>query len=244
MRLVSSPIQADIEAISAIGDVPGLVKAMATLYRASISMPFGFYIYPDLKDSENYAAYFGQSGLTMPNRDYYLEKDNENFAKAREALPAYIHDMLVIAGYDDAQAEQGAAAVYAIEEKIAEAQWDSVTNRDPQKAYNPHTREQLDELAGNLNWPQLAAIQGVDGEEKLIIRQPSYFAALNELITDIPVERLARLPDLPTAGWLRLSPRSENGRCAFCLPQPHTEWSAGRTTPLEARHQPGQQFDG
>ncbi len=183
-----SPIQADIEAIAAIENVPDLVEAMATMYRGSISMPFGFYIYPDLKDSENYAAYFGQSGLTMPNRDYYLEKDNENFAKARDALPAYIHDMLVIAGYDDEQAGHGAAAVYAIEAKIAEAHWDSVTNRDPQKAYNPHTWEELEELAGNLDWETLAAVQGVDGENKLIIRQPSYFEALNDMITDIPIE--------------------------------------------------------
>ena len=80
-----SPIQTDIEMIAAIDDVPSLVETMAHMYRGSVMMPFGFYIYPDLKDSINYAAYFGQSGLTMPNRDYYLETDNENFDKAREA---------------------------------------------------------------------------------------------------------------------------------------------------------------
>jgi predicted metalloendopeptidase len=68
----------------------------------------------------------------MPNRDYYLKLENENFSKARDGLPAYIHDMLLIAGYDETAAEKGAAAVYAIETQIAEAQWDSVANRDPQ----------------------------------------------------------------------------------------------------------------
>ena len=121
-KLGVSPIQTDIETIAAISDIPSLVESMVTMYRGSVSMPFGFYIYTDLKDSENYAAYFGQSGLTMPNRDYYLKTDNENFAKAREGLPAYIHDMLMVAGYDDAGAEKGAVAVYSIEEQIAEAQ--------------------------------------------------------------------------------------------------------------------------
>jgi predicted metalloendopeptidase len=183
-----TPIQDDIKAIASISDMPSLVATMASMYRGSVMMPFGFYIYTDLKDAENYAAYFGQSGLTMPNRDYYLETDNENFAKARDGLPAYIHDMLLIAGYDDAAAEKGAAAVYSIEEQIAKAQWDSVTNRDPQKAYNPHTWAQLDELAGNLNWNNTAAILGVGGEDKLIIRQPSYFAALNDMIKQTSLE--------------------------------------------------------
>lgn len=182
------PIRADIAAIASIDDTPSLVDTMAKMYRASITMPYGFYIYTDLKDSENYAAYFGQSGLTMPNRDYYLNTDNENFAKAREGLPAYIHDMLVIAGYDEAAAEKGAAAVYSIEEQIAEVQWDSVTNRDPQKAYNPHTWEQLNILAPNLNWKGSAAILGVDGEDKLIIRQPSYFEALSKMIGEVSLE--------------------------------------------------------
>jgi predicted metalloendopeptidase len=182
------PIRADIEAIASISDVPSLVKNMATMYRASVTMPYGFYIYTDLKDSEHYAAYFGQSGLTMPNRDYYLKTDNENFSKARDGLPAYIHDMLIIAGYDEAAAEKGAAAVYSIEEQIAEAQWDSVTNRDPQKAYNPHTWEQLDGLAPNLDWKSTATILGVDGEDKLIIRQPSYFEALSKMIGEVSLE--------------------------------------------------------
>ncbi|MFT5138489.1 MAG: putative endopeptidase [Rhodothermales bacterium] len=182
-----SPIQVALATIAGIEDTDQLLDAMGRFYRGGTSMPFGFYIYPDLKDSENYAAYFGQSGLTMPNRDYYLEKDNENFAKAREALPAYIHDLLVLAGYSDSQAEHGANAVYSIEEKIAEVQWDSVLNRDPQKAYNPHNWEELETLAGNFNWKKQAEIQGVDSEDKLIIRQPSYFAALNDLIVDIPL---------------------------------------------------------
>ena len=182
------PIRADISAIASINDIPSLVKHMAKMYRASVSMPYGIYIYTDLKDSENYAAYFSQSGLTMPNRDYYLKTDNENFSKARDGLPAYIHDMLVIAGYAEAAAQKGAAAVYSIENQIAEVQWDSVTNRDPQKAYNPHTWEQLSELAPNLDWKSTAAILGVDGEDKLIIRQPSYFEALSKMIEEVSLE--------------------------------------------------------
>jgi endothelin-converting enzyme len=182
------PIRNDIAAIAAIADVPSLVETMAKLYRNAVTVPFGFYIYPDLKDSENYAAYFGQSGLTMPNRDYYLLTDNEKFAKARDGLPAYIHDMLSVAGYDAAAAEKGAAAVYAIEEQIAAAQWDAVTNRDPQKAYNPHTWEQLSELAGSLNWQSTAAILGVAGEDRLIIRQPSYFKTLGKMIEQVSLE--------------------------------------------------------
>lgn len=183
-----SPIRNEIEAIAAINDRDSLLATMATMYRASVRVPFGFYIDNDLKDSEKYAAYFSQSGLTMPNRDYYLNLENENFAKARDGLPAYIRDMLLTAGYDETAAEKGANAVYSIETQIAQAQWDSVTNRDPQKTYNPLSWEQLDELAGNLNWKNTTAILGVAGEDQLILRQPSYFAALNTMIEEISLE--------------------------------------------------------
>lgn len=183
-----SPISADIEAIAAIEDKDSLVATMAALYRASVSMPFTFFIDNDLSDSEKYAVYFSQSGLTMPNRDYYLKTENENFARARDGLPAYIHDMLLIAGYDETAARNSSVAVYSLEEKIAEAQWDSVTNRDPQKTYNPQTWAQLDALAVNLNWRDTAAILGVQAEDQLIIRQPPYFAALSGLIDEVSLQ--------------------------------------------------------
>ena len=151
-------------------------------------MPFGVYIYPDLKDSVNYAVYFGQSGITMPNRDYYIDRDNENFNVAREALPAYMAGMLELSGQNELAAAAAAQKIFAIESAIAHAQWDSVDNRDPDKIYNPYAIKDLASLGDNLDWNRVRETLGITTADALIIQQPSYFEALDRLLTEISLD--------------------------------------------------------
>lgn len=182
------PIRSELREIEAIATPADLVRTMARLYRHGVEVPYDYYVYPDFRNSSQYAVYFGQSGITMPDRDYYLEPDNKNFAQAREQLPGYIARMLARGGMDEASAATAAPGVYELEAAIAQAHWDSVAIRDPEQAYNPHTAEQLEGLGGNLRWQETREILGVAGEEKVILRQPSYFAALDRLIAEVPLE--------------------------------------------------------
>ncbi len=182
------PIKPDLERIEAIDNTASLVLAMAELKRRGIAVPFSMAIYPDLKDSANYAVYFAQSGITMPNRDYYIDLENDNFTPAREALPGYISGMLVQSGMGEAEAGDAAKSVFAIEDAIARAQWDSVDNRDPDKIYNPYTIKELAELGENLDWTATRRTLGITSAEKLIIQQPSYFKALDQMISEVPLD--------------------------------------------------------
>jgi endothelin-converting enzyme len=165
-----------------------LTRSIAELARMGVTVPYDTYIYADLKESNRYAVYVGQSGITMPNRDYYLQTDNENFAKAREGLPVYIAKMLVLAGMAEDAALVAAGDVYALEEAIAKVQWDSVRNRDPQAAYNPYPLDSLSELGNNLDWTQAISVLGLDDVDKVIVRQPSYFEELDGIVADTPIE--------------------------------------------------------
>ena len=169
-------------------DTESLVRTMAELRRTGIMVPYSVEIDSDLKDSSNHAVYFEQSGITMPNRDYYIELENENFHAAREALPGYISAMMKIAGMNPKQTAAAAERIYAIEEAIAQAQWTAVDNRDPQKIYNPYAIEDLGRLGANFNWTATRETHGVDGAQKLIIKQPSYFEALDRMITEVPLD--------------------------------------------------------
>lgn len=182
------PTAPDLREIGAIATRADLVRTMASLYRRGVEVPYDFYVYPDLKNSSQYAVYFGQSGITMPDRDYYLELDNANFQQAREQLPGYIARMLARGGTDEATAAAAAPDVYELEEAIARAHWDAVAIRDPEQAYNPHTAEQLEGLGGNLRWQETREILGVADEEQVILRQPNYFATLDRLIAEVPLE--------------------------------------------------------
>ncbi len=180
------PVRAELEMIAAIRTRDELIRTMAELNRRGVMMPFGFYVYPDLKNSSSYAVYFDQSGITMPDRDYYIELDNENFAKAREELPVYIAGLLAQAG--DADAAGAAQAIYDLEAAIAHAQWDAVDNRDPVKTYNPYPVDKLDELGEHFDWNLARDILGLNAVDKLIIHQPSYFEAVDDMLAEVPLD--------------------------------------------------------
>jgi predicted metalloendopeptidase len=181
------PIRGNLAKVAAIQSRADLVRTMAELYRQGVEVPYEFEIDPDRKDSSRYTVYFRQAGITMPNRDYYLDADNENFAKAREELPRYASRLLSRAGMPPLIAEKAGAKVYALEAAIAEAQWDAVRNRDPELTHNPYPVAQLDELGGHLDWAVTREVLGLAGETQLVLYQPSYFEALDKLVADQPL---------------------------------------------------------
>jgi predicted metalloendopeptidase len=138
--------------------------------------------------SSRYAVYFSQSGITMPNRDYYIDLGNENFARARDELPRYIENILARSGMGKTAAAAAAQSVYDLEAAIARAQWDSVTIRDPEKSYNPYPVAELGALGKNLDWAATLDALGIEGQDKVIISQPSYFETLDLLLADFPLE--------------------------------------------------------
>lgn len=182
------PVASELEMVADIDSIEGLSLAMATLYRRGVMVPFSFSVYPDLRESSRYTIYFSQSGITMPNRDYYLDLDNGNFANARDELRPYIGKLLQRAGLDNERAMTAADAVYALEEAIAEAQWDSVRNRDPEQTYNAYATDTLSDLGENLDWPSIFQALGVAGQEQSIVRQPGYFEALDDLLASTSLD--------------------------------------------------------
>ncbi len=107
------------------------------------------YIAPDDKHPTAYAVDLTQSGLGLPDRDYYLRNDKEIVA-TRETYKKYIAQMLGFAGAKDATAR--AAAVFKLENDMAVAHWAAEDRRDPDKVYNPVTVADLQKLAPQFPW--------------------------------------------------------------------------------------------
>ncbi len=106
-----APVQRELELVAAVDSVSSLVGAMAELSRRDIMVPYARYVEPDREDSTSNTLYFYQRGITMPNRDYYLQPDNENFTQARSELRPYIGKMLLRSGLDEAAAHAAAERV-------------------------------------------------------------------------------------------------------------------------------------
>jgi putative endopeptidase len=179
------PLQAEFAAIDAIAGRSGIPALMAHLNRIGAGAPFDFYVNQDARNSLQYAVIVHQSGLGMPDRDYYL-KDDAKLKEARAKYRAHIAKMLGMAG--DAQAEAHAAAILNLETALAQLQWTRVENRDPVKTYNKTAIADLPKLMPGYDWRRY--VRGTDIADKVdavIISQPSYFSGLDKLMTATPL---------------------------------------------------------
>jgi putative endopeptidase len=179
------PLQAEFAAIDAMKDASAIPATMAHLTKIGAGGPFGLNVGVDAKNSSQYAVTIFQSGLGLPDRDYYL-KDDAKLKATREKYLAHMQKMLSMAG--DGQADKNAAAILALETSIAQVQWTRVENRDPIKTYNKKTFTELPQVMAGYDWRSYLHGTGIDGRaDWLIVSQPSYFASLGKLMTSTPL---------------------------------------------------------
>ncbi len=179
------PIRPMLEQVDAVTSKQELVSLLGELAQSGIYGPIAAYINNDAKDSDNYAVYVTQSGLTMPDRDYYLE-DDERYVKLREQVQTYIADMLTFAGVADPAA--AAEAIVGIETQIAEKHWTKTENRDPIKTYNKQSADEIQASLGEFDWKTYADKAGIGGQSDFVVRQPSFFQALSEQFAEADLE--------------------------------------------------------
>ncbi len=142
-------------------------------------------ITPDPKNSNVYVVTATQSGLGMPNRDYYLKTDDAGTTATREAYKTYLVRMLTLAGVADAEAR--GSAVYALEEDMAKAHWASAERRNADKTYNPMTVAELAGFAPGFNWAAYFEAQGIGAGRKVIVRENTAFPPLAALFAKTPL---------------------------------------------------------
>jgi putative endopeptidase len=152
--------------------------------------PFTFSIGVDDKNSDIYSINLRQSGLGMPDRDYYLKSDKE-IVTTREAYKKYLAQMLTIAGAKDAAAR--AEKVYALELAMAKVSWPAADRRDEDKIYNPMSFSDLKKIAPGFDWD--ATFKAADipvaaphGERKVIVAEKSAFPNLARVFVATPIE--------------------------------------------------------
>jgi predicted metalloendopeptidase len=183
-----APVKADLAAIASLKTLAE-VAAYTASQATQIGGPIGVYIGIDQKNSNAYAVELYQSGLGMPDRDFYLKQDKD-LAATRAAYKKYIVQMLTFAGARDA--EQRAAAVYTLEEKIAHAHWPAADKRDADKTYNPMTMTALATYAPQFPWDAYFSAAGISrnsakGERIVILNENTAIPKLAAIFATTPV---------------------------------------------------------
>jgi len=182
-QLGLAPIQAELDAIAAIKDKAGLIRALAALQRVGAAGFFRIFVRTDAKKSDQYIAYIEQGGLGLPNESYYREPKYDGI---RKAYVTHIGKMFSLAKVPNH--EQAAAKVIAMETAIAKGHWDNVRTRDADKTYNKFSRDELKTLANGLDLDPWFA--GIGGEKihEMIVREPSFMTHLADTVELFPLE--------------------------------------------------------
>jgi predicted metalloendopeptidase len=183
------PLQADFAKIDALSDAKDIPALMAWLNLISIKAPYELQVHQDNKDATKYVVDINQSGLGLPDRDYYLNDDDAKLKGVRTKYLEHIAKMLTLAG--DPQAEAHAAEVLAFETELAKVQWTKVELRDPIKAYNKIDVSKLDALTPGYDWNSYLQTLGAKGKvDYIIVSQPSYLTALQKTLQATPLATL------------------------------------------------------
>jgi len=181
-----TPLEAEFARVSAVTKPQQLAALMAEMARLGVVTPINMYVGADAKDATRYAVYGSQSGLGLPDRDYYLQDGDQKLVAARQAYVQHITKMFTMLGDD--QAARHAANVLELETQLARLQWSRVESRDALKGYNRWTFAQLAEQALGLDWSAYLRASGIEGKATtLVVRQPSYFKGLAKLAENTPV---------------------------------------------------------
>jgi len=177
----TAPLKPYLARVAAVKDRAGLLDLFATQEFIS---PIGIFIDADPDDPTRYATYATQSGLGLPNRDYYL-LPGAKYDAYRAAYRTYMIRMQTLAGIAEPAAR--ADRIIALEKAIAIAHWTPERSRDILATNNPMTRAQLARLAPQLDWPRSLTKLGLGGQQKVIVRQPSAVAAAARLLATMPL---------------------------------------------------------
>ncbi|MCU4173476.1 M13 family metallopeptidase [Carboxylicivirga sp. N1Y90] len=175
-----TPIQPLLDKINGISNRDELTQLIAYLQKNQLTPLFHFYSTADQKNSKMTIAGIYQSGLGMPDRDYYLE-DNEASEKLRQAYKTYLTTLFTLVGNDAQTASELAEEVFAFETKLAEASNSRLDNRDPHKTYNKMGLAGLSEIAPEFQWSNYIGGLEINTPAEINVSQPQFIAAVADM---------------------------------------------------------------
>ncbi len=178
------PYLAEISSIENISDVEDYMISMAD--KGGLGF-FGFGVGAHPKNSNLNTGYLGSAGLGLPDRDYYLNDDDDSKEK-REKYEQFVSNMFQYFGDDEAKANEDAADVLAFETRIAESKMDKVERRDARKRFNPRSLADLEEMVPAMDWEKYFNGIGVPEVDTVIISELKYMEVIQNVLEESDVD--------------------------------------------------------
>lgn len=187
-QLGVTPLKSEFTKIDEIKSLQDLQNELIHLHRIGVDALFGFGSMQDFKNSKEMIGAMMQSGLGLPDRDYYL-KDDPKFRKIREEYVNHIGKMFELLGVAPDKASNDAKIVMDIETKLATASMSQVAQRDPHAIYHMMTVTELDKTYPNFAISKYLTAREQKSIKNLNMAMPEFFKAVNSLLTEVSIEQ-------------------------------------------------------
>ncbi|QHS63478.1 M13 family metallopeptidase [Chitinophaga agri] len=172
-----------IKAISSIADMMTFVSEEVKLSNVSL---IDFQVLPDQENSSMNMGHIYQTGIGMPDRDYYFKTDAATVA-IQQAYKKYLTDLFTLTGSDTASAQKNAVLVYSIQQQLATAHKTNIDLRDVKGNFHKVALADLNKQQPNIGWTAFFERLGAN-MDSLDVAQTGYYDKLNSLLKSIPVE--------------------------------------------------------
>jgi putative endopeptidase len=183
--LGDSPIRAQLDLVRAAPDRPAIARLMGRSFYDFGGSIFSANFAVDVKDTAHYGLYLDQSGLGMPDRDYYLKPE---FAAQKAAYNSYVARLLTLIDWPNPQ--QSADAILVFETQIAEVSWTRAEQRDMVKSYNAMSPAELSAAAPGFPWSDFLVAAKLASKQKLIVGENTAFPKIASVFVATPLDTL------------------------------------------------------
>lgn len=177
------PLLARLEALKSPKE---LVDFAVSSYKDGDGFLFEFYVGPDDKISTKNAVNFQQTGLGLPNRDYYFNND-EASQKIRKEYVRYIGKLFSLTGTDSVASMKKAQEILKLETKIAESHSTPVELRDPVKNYNKFAVSDFQKKIPDYDMKEILRKLELN-TDTILVGQPAYYTSLVALLKNQPLQ--------------------------------------------------------
>ena len=188
-KLGVKPLEPELEAIAALSSSKDLAAFNAKQMKRGGGGFLGVGVTQDQKDSSQQIAATGQGGLTLPDRDYYLNPD-ARYATIRKQYTDHMVKMFKLLGDTDDKAVAEANDVMQIETALAKGSMDRVAMRDPANRYHMMSVADLQKLSPNYDWTVYLDGIGMPQVKDIDVMSPGYVTTVNQVLNTQPLQAI------------------------------------------------------
>ena len=173
------PLLDEMENAKTLTDLRNLQIKYATF---GYGVPFGYGFDADQKNAKQNILNLGQGGLTLGQKEYYLDNDKAT-SEIRNAYRQFIVNMFRLFGFSDTQAQARRDAIMRYETMLALISKSNTELRDVEANYNKMTLDEFKEKYPHLPLESLANAEGIQSKDiqTMVVGQPSFFAGVDKL---------------------------------------------------------------